>query len=124
MAELFAAFVVTVRSTYAANGPLLEVRMILVRDVFRLKFGKARDALATWKELGEQAQRAGMPKPRILTDFVGPYYTLVMETSYADLGTWEKELRTVMDDKFRAAYQKFTPLVESGYREVFTIQDI
>jgi hypothetical protein len=29
-----------------------------------------------------------------------------------------------MDDDFRALYQKFTPLVESGYREIFTIQDI
>ena len=98
--------------------------MILVRDVFRLKFGKAREALATWKEMGEPAQRAGMPKPRILTDLVGPYYTLVMETTSADLSTWEREIRTGMDDQFRALYQKFTPLVESGYREIFTILDM
>lgn len=98
--------------------------MILVRDVFRLKFGKARDALATWKAMGAHMQRAGMPTPRILTDLVGPYYTLVMETTYADLGTWEREMRTALDDEFRSLYQKFTPLVESGYREIFTIQDM
>ena len=41
----------------------MEVRMILVRDVFRLKFGKARDALAVWKEMAEQVVRSGvMPK--------------------------------------------------------------
>lgn len=33
--------------------------MILVRDVFRLKFGKARDALAVWKEMAAQAKKAG-----------------------------------------------------------------
>jgi hypothetical protein len=98
--------------------------MILVRDVFRLKFGKAREALATWKEMGEYQKRAGMPAPRILADLVGPYYTLVMETTAPDLGAWEKQMRTAMDDQFRALYQKFTPLVESGYREIFTIQEI
>ena len=60
-----------------------EVPMILIRDVFRLKFGKARDALAAWKEMAEQGRRSGaMPAPpRLLTDLVGPYYTLVMETT-------------------------------------------
>ena len=101
-----------------------EVRMILVRDVFRLKFGKAREALAAWKEMGEHARRVGMPPARILADLVGPYYTLVMETTAADLSTWEKEMRRGMDEEFRALYQKFTPLIDSGYREIFTIQDI
>ena len=27
------------------------------------------------------------------------------------------------DPAFNAMYQKFTPLVESGYREIFTIQE-
>lgn len=98
--------------------------MILVRDVFRLKFGKARDALVVWKDMGEHARRTGMPKPRILSDLVGAYYTMVMETTHADLGAWEREMRTAMDDEWRALYQKFTPLVESGYREIFTIQDV
>lgn len=100
--------------------------MILVRDVFRLKFGKARDALAVWKEMAEQAARTGMmPPPRILTDLVGPYYTLVMETTAQDLRAWEADMRKGMNDSaFHALYQKFTPLVESGYREIFTIQDM
>jgi hypothetical protein len=98
--------------------------MILVRDVFRLKFGKAREALATWKDMGEYAKGVGMPTPRILTDLVGPYYTLVMESTHADLASWEKEMGTVMDDKWRALYQKFAPLVESGHREIFTVQPI
>ena len=98
--------------------------MILVRDVFRLKFGKAREALANWKEMAEHGKRTGLPAPRILTDLIGPYYTMVMETTYADLGTYESGMRRVMDEEFRAIYQKFTPLVDSGYREIFTIQDL
>ena len=101
--------------------------MILIRDVFRLKFGKARDALAAWKEMAEHARRSGaMPAPpRILTDLVGPFYTLVMETTAKDLPTWEADMRKGMGDpKFHELYQKFTPLVESGYREIFTIQEM
>jgi hypothetical protein len=104
----------------------MEVRMILVRDVFRLKFGKARDALAVWKEMADVGRRTGsMPAPRILTDLVGPYYTLVMETTVKDLPAWEADLKKTMGDSaMHALYQKFTPLVDSGYREIFTIQDM
>ena len=101
--------------------------MILVRDVFRLKFGKARDALAVWKEMAEQGRRSGaMPAPsRILTDLVGPYYTLVMETTVKDLPAWEADMKKSMGDPaLHALYQKFTPLVDSGYREIFTIQEM
>jgi hypothetical protein len=40
--------------------------MILVRDVFRLKFGKARDALAAWKGVGEYmaVSASTLPRPR------------------------------------------------------------
>ena len=44
--------------------------------------------------------------------------------TYSDLGAWEREMTTVMDDQWRALYQKFTPLVESGHREIFTVQPI
>ena len=100
--------------------------MILVRDVFRLKFGKARDALAVWKEMAELGKRTGaMPAPRILTDLVGPYYTLVMETTAKDLQAWEADMKKGMGDPgMHTLYQKFTPLVDSGYREIFTVQEM
>jgi hypothetical protein len=97
--------------------------MILVRDVFRLKFGKARDALAVMKEMLEQGKRSGMMSPpRVLTDLVGPYYTVVMESTAQDLQAWETDTRKVLGDSaMHAIYQKFIPLVDSGYREIFTI---
>jgi hypothetical protein len=99
--------------------------MLLIRDVFRLKFGKARDALAVWKEMADHAKRTNlMTPPRVMTDLVGPYYTLVMETTVRDLHAWEAEMKKGMGDAaFHALYQKFTPLVDSGYREIFTIHE-
>jgi hypothetical protein len=101
------------------------MHMILIRDVFRLKFGKARDAVALWKEMAELGRRTGRAgSPRAMTDLVGPYYTMAMEMTFPDLAAWEKEMHATMDSEWRALYQKFTPLVDSGYREIFTLLDV
>ena len=60
--------------------------MIVIRNVFRLKFGKAREAVALFKE-GIAIQKrvgAGMDfSTRLLTDVTGPFYTVVLEISAA-----------------------------------------
>ncbi len=99
--------------------------MLLIRDVFRLKYGQARPAIAVFKEGKGLMKQLGMTTPsRVLTDLVGPSYTLVLETSVPDLAAFEalgKKITT--SDQWHAWYQKFTPYVESGYREIFTIVD-
>jgi hypothetical protein len=97
--------------------------MIVVRNVFRLKFGKAKDALALWKEGRQIAQRTGSGGAmRAMTDLVGPFYTLVMEEQFPSLGDMEREMQSeVGAEEWKTWYQKFVPLVDSGYREVFTL---
>ncbi len=99
--------------------------MILIRDVFRLKYGQARPAVALFQEGIDIGKRAGaMGSYRVLTDLVGPAYTLVMETTHESLTGFEKTARSMsVSDEWKKWYQKFTPLVESGYREIFTIVD-
>ena len=101
--------------------------MILVRDVFRVKFGQAREALAAWKEIGDYMTKKGqLPgSHRVLTDLVGPYYTVVLEMTVGSLAEWEERGRAAMQDpEWRARYQKFTPFAESGYREIFNIVQV
>lgn len=96
--------------------------MILVRDIFQLKFGKAKEAKALAKEGGEIDKKYGYGPSRFLTDLTGPYYTLVMESTYENLAAYEKAMKDTMSAKeFGEWYQKFIPLVESGRREIFTI---
>jgi hypothetical protein len=97
--------------------------MIVVRNVFRLKFGKAKDALALWKEGRQIAERTGVGvNMRAMTDLVGPFYTLVMEEQHASLAAMEREMQSEMGgEEWESWYRKFVPLVESGYREVFTL---
>jgi len=59
---------------------------------------------------------------RVLTDVTGPFYTLVLELTVANLAAFEAYAPRLFGDKeWQANYQKMAPLVESGYREVFTI---
>jgi len=97
--------------------------MVVVRNVFRLKFGQARPALELWKE-GRAIMMRIEPRasPRLLTDVVGPSYTFVLEDTYDDLAAFEQAAKRVMGaEEWRAWYQKFLPLVDSGSREIFTI---
>ncbi|MBZ5514162.1 MAG: hypothetical protein LAN62_04820 [Acidobacteriia bacterium] len=97
--------------------------MIVVRNVFRMKFGKAKEGVALLKEGIAVQKRAGVEmNQRIMTDLVGTFYTLVLELAIPNIGALETNMLKVMGDKdWQANYQKFSALAESGYREIFTI---
>ena len=99
--------------------------MILVRNVFRLKFGKAREATAIMQEGLGILRNAGaqtVRDARLLTDLTGPFYTLVLEETFESLTVMEQTLeRDMRLPEWQAFYPRFTPLVESGYRELFTV---
>ena len=100
--------------------------MVVVRNVFQLKFGKAREAVALAKENVAIASRHGIPpgRMRLLTDVVGRFYTLVLEITFNTLADFEGEGQVMNSDEWRRSYEKFVPLVESGYREVYQVVDV
>ena len=98
--------------------------MIVVRNIFQLKFGKAKDAKALIKENQELMKKYGHTTSRFLTDLTGDFYTLEMETSYENLTAFEKSSKETMAVKeFEQWYGKFVPLVDSGRREIFNLVD-
>src|SRR4051794_19175546 len=99
--------------------------MTVIRNVFRLKFGKAREAVALFKE-GVAIQKrvvSGVDfSTRLLTDVTGPFYTVVLEITTPSLAAFEANAPRLMGDKdWQANYQQIVPLVESGEREVFML---
>ena len=99
--------------------------MIVIRNVFQLKFGKAKEGAALMKE-GMAIQKRVLTgvefSTRLLTDVTGPFYTLVLELTVPSLADFESHAPRIFGDKdFQANYQKMAVLVESGYREVFTV---
>jgi hypothetical protein len=97
--------------------------MVIVRKVFRLKFGKAKEGIVLLKEGIAIQKRAGVEmNQRLMTDLVGTFYTLVLELTIPNMGSLEANMPKVMGDRdWQANYQNFSALVESGYREIFTI---
>jgi hypothetical protein len=99
--------------------------MIVIRNVFRLKFGQAREAVALAKQ-GLAIQKRVMTgidhSTRLLTDVTGPFYTLVLELTVPNLSSFETYAPRLFGDKeWQANYQKMAPLVDSGFREVFSV---
>ena len=99
--------------------------MILVRDIFQLKFGKAKEAAALLKEGFPIIKKGGYFPERILTDFTGDFYTLIMESKFKDLAEYEKGLKGNLQlPEWKKWYDRFVPLVQSGRREMLTIVEL
>jgi hypothetical protein len=103
---------------------LEETRMIVVRDIFQLKFGKMKEAKDVWKEMLKLFPAEAKSRMRLLTDLTGQYYTLVMENTHKSISEWESSMAQMADPAMGALYQKFTPLVDEGRREIFTIVEM
>jgi hypothetical protein len=95
--------------------------MILVRDIFQLKFGKAREAMDLMKQGIAMMKESGFTPDRVLTDLSGTFYTLVLESTYDNLTQYENTFKSATNDEWRKWYLKFTELVQSGSREIFNI---
>lgn len=97
--------------------------MIVVRDEFQLKFGVAREATSLFQEGMQFLRGSGAASDiRLLTDLTGHYYRLVLESTFADLATYEREMRAMMSDpQWKAWYARFIPLAQSGRREIFSV---
>lgn len=98
--------------------------MIVVRNVFKVKFGRSKDAVALWKEGLALSKRLGFPgrSSRVLTDLVGEFYTVVFESTFESLSEFESAAKTLMPHPdWQAWYGRLAAITESGYREVFNI---
>ncbi len=96
--------------------------MILVREVFRAKYGMGDALVAVCKQGNELLRQHTGLSSRLLTDASGPFFTVVSETEVESLGKWEEALaRGFGDPAFEEWFSKMVPLVESGRRDFFTI---
>ena len=98
--------------------------MIIIRNVFQLKFGKAREAVELWRKGEALIQKETKTKVRLLTDVTGQFYTLVLEMESKSLTDYERaQNATFGSAAWRAWYKKFSTLVKSGHREIFHVVD-
>jgi len=91
----------------------------LIRDCFRLKFGKFREAKQLLQEGVELGIMPEAKNSRVLSDFTGDAYRLIFEEGFDSLEAYERSLGNSMKaDEWQQWYEKFKPLVESSHREI------
>lgn len=96
--------------------------MILVRNVFQLQFGRAKEARELLIEGVKFAERDAQGSARVLTDVTGPFYTLVLEITHRSLTDYEASMTKMAGNpEWSAWYRKFAGLVVSGSREIYSI---
>lgn len=93
--------------------------MYIVREIFRLKFGHYKDAKALLDEAATKQMFPETGSNRILTDFTGQSYRLILESGYASLDEFEKFLKKEMTaGHWNEWYHRFKQHVESSEREI------
>ena len=97
--------------------------MIVVRDVYQVKLGKIDQLLDLFKDARHGwAQKYDY---RVLTDASGPFYTAVAESQVTNLGEWENRLAEMYSNSnFGQWFARMEPLIESGRREFYNLEEI
>ena len=96
--------------------------MYVVRDIFNLKYGHFRPVKALMEEAKKNGMAPDAQKSRMLSDFTGGAYRLIMELNFETLADFEKEMAKDMSKpEFQEWYKKFTEHVDSGYREILKV---
>lgn len=93
--------------------------MYVVRDIFQLKFGHFKEAKALLEEASKKGMMPNSQSMRILSDFTGDSYRLIMEEDQKSLADYESALSKGMGQKdWQDWYEKFKQHVESSHREI------
>jgi len=93
--------------------------MLLIRNVFRCKPGKASALVKMFKETTSKSPGT-MPNARVMTDIASGFWTVVFEIEVESLDAWERQSQAM--SAARKPMEGYMDLVEGGYREIFKIE--
>ncbi|MGZ3764743.1 MAG: hypothetical protein ACXVB0_13470 [Mucilaginibacter sp.] len=93
--------------------------MYIVRDIFQLKFGHYKEARALLDEAGKKGFLPQAQSARILSDFTGDSYRLILEEGFNTLADYELHLQNSMGGyDWKQWYEQFKLHVERSHREI------
>src|SRR5690349_21046606 len=98
--------------------------MYIIREVFTAKPGQAGKMAKLMKKAFKSDAKA-----RVMTDMVGPYNTVVVETEAASLAEWEQMMLDMkagkpdpnMDPEAMKELASYTEMYQTGRREIYQI---
>jgi hypothetical protein len=93
--------------------------MYIIREIFHLQFGRYREAKALIDEGMQKKLLLQPPGFRVLTDFTGEGYRLILELPYATLTDYETGIgKELSGTGWAAWYEKFKSLIRYSEREI------
>jgi len=97
--------------------------MLLVRDVFHCRPGKAGEVARRLQQtIPSSEAEDGFRHCRVLVDYVGSYWTVVLEGEVESLAQFDHHMANYTSrPAVQEAMRGYTDLVIEGYREVFRI---
>lgn len=91
----------------------------VTRDIFYLKYGHYRDVKALFDEAAKSGLMPNAQNQRLLTDFTGDAYRVIMEEGFNSLEEFEKALSSELHrDEWQSWYHRFIEHVDHGSREI------
>lgn len=93
--------------------------MFVVRETFTARPGMASKLAAMFKDVVTSTPRV---KSRVLTDSVGRFNTVVIETEVAEWGDFEKLMKEYADRKdIHERMKGYTEMYSTGKREIYRV---
>lgn len=102
--------------------------MLLVREIMYCKPGKVRPMVEKFLAMNKLGAKAGMPKMRVMTDFVAErYWTVVAEMEVGSMDEFERIMQGGGQNKddmkaLENIMKDYHDLVEFGRREIYKIE--
>jgi hypothetical protein len=93
--------------------------MYVIREVFTAKPGQASKLAQMFKDMF-----AAMPelKTRVMTDYIGPFNTVVLVNEVEDLAVFEKQMEEyAARPDMRERMKGYTDMYQTGRREVYKL---
>ena len=97
--------------------------MFLIRDVFQAKPGKAKALAGKFKDSIPHMKKEGIGGMQVMTDYVGNYWTVVIQIEVENLDTYLSQMRTATSKpEMQKIMEGYMELVEGGHREIYKIE--
>lgn len=99
--------------------------MVLIREIFFCKPGQVRPMVEKFKAMNALTEKLGMGKSRIMTDIsTERYWMVVSEWEASSLAAFEEMMKgsAMQGREFEDIMKDYHTLVESGRREIYTIE--
>jgi hypothetical protein len=97
--------------------------MLLIRDIFRCKPGKARFVAEKLKAtIPSTEQEDGFRNCRVMVDYVATYWTVVFQAEVESIEKFDHHMANFSKrPDVQNAMQGYLEMVEGGHREIYRI---